>query len=66
MSRSIVRRVVVSIGYGYWLQSSLLWYKRGMYGNRDAEVKDLAMAEKMIAMNQQEGQTQHVESVRAV
>jgi MFS family permease len=45
---------------------SMPWYKIGMYGNRAAEEADLAVAEKTMAMEQQGGNAQHVESVREV
>ncbi|KFZ06107.1 hypothetical protein V501_07714 [Pseudogymnoascus sp. VKM F-4519 (FW-2642)] len=45
---------------------SLPWYKIGMYGNRNAEEIDLAIDEKMMAVNQQEGQARQVETIRDV
>ncbi|KIM94373.1 hypothetical protein OIDMADRAFT_136021 [Oidiodendron maius Zn] len=45
---------------------SLPWYKIGLYGNKDADEKDLAISEKVTAMEQQDGNAQHVESSREV
>jgi hypothetical protein len=45
---------------------SLPWYKIGLYGNKDADEKDLAISEKVTAMEQQDGNVRHVEAAREV
>ena len=39
---------------------SLPWYKIGLYGNKDAEEKDLCVAEKTVAIEQQRGNVEQV------